>query len=146
MVVVNRITYLRGLAQHGAKLTFSVSINGSTGIQKVKVVVDHSEHITMQVQYCTIGMLDWLLELSNTHHIADKGHRHSSGIPEVAFYISNQRFVHNLSMSSSNLCAEPVETVSAFHLNASSPFPRSTSFLQQWTLMWLLAVAGLSCR
>ena len=84
---MNRIAYLRGLALHGAKLTFSVSINGSTGIQKVKVVVDPREHIPMQLQYCTISMLDWLLELNNTHHIADKGHRHSSGVSEVAFYI-----------------------------------------------------------
>ena len=49
MVIVNRIAYLRGLALHGANLTFSVSINGSTGIQKVKVVVDPREHISMQL-------------------------------------------------------------------------------------------------
>ena len=106
MVVANRIAYLRCLAQHGAKLTFSVSINENTGIQKVKVVVDPSQHIAMQLQFCTMGMLDWLMEICITHQVADKGHKHSSGMSEVGFYISNSRI-------SSNAYTELVETAPA---------------------------------
>ena len=88
MVVLNRIAYLRGLAQYGARLTFSVSVNASTGIQKIKVIVDPSGQIPLDEQYCTLGMLDFLTTLCATRSVADKGHKHTCGTSEVAFYIT----------------------------------------------------------
>ena len=88
MVVLNRVAYLRNLAQCGAKLTFSVSVNPATGVQKFKVVIDTSVQIPIEQQCCSLYMLDLLSNLCVSHRVADKGHKHTSGISEVSFYIT----------------------------------------------------------
>ena len=88
MVVLNRIAYLRGLAQFGAKFIFSVSVNPVTGVQKIKVVIDPSCTIPLDQQFCTLNMLEFLAQLCFSHKVADKGHKHTSGISEVAFFIT----------------------------------------------------------
>ena len=70
------------------------------------------EHIAMQFQHCTLGMLDGLSAICYTHHIADKGHRHSSGVSEVSFYISPK--VPKPPSSTTNVCiTEQVKTAPA---------------------------------
>ena len=91
MVVQNRISFLRGLAHSGAKLTFVVTVNPSTGVQKVKILADPSCQIPLEQQCCTLGMLDMLTAQCNTHRVADRGHKHSSAISEVIFYITSAR-------------------------------------------------------
>jgi len=88
MVVLNRIAYLRGLAQFGAKFIFSVSVNPETGVQKIKVVIDPSFTIPLDQQFCTLSMLEFLTQLCFSHKVADKGHKHTSGISEVIFFIT----------------------------------------------------------
>ena len=80
MVVLNRVAYLRNLEQYGAKLTFSVSVNPATGVQKFKVVIDTSILIPIEQQSCTLYMLDLLSNLCVSHRVADKGHKHTNGI------------------------------------------------------------------
>ena len=92
MVVLNRIAYLRSLAQFGAKFVFSVSVNPVTGVQKIKVVVDPSCTIPLDQQFCTLNMLEFLAQLCFSHKVADKGHKHSSGISEVIFFITAPPF------------------------------------------------------
>ena len=73
MVVLNRVAYLRNLAQHGAKMTFSVSVNPATGVQQFKVFIDTSIQIPIEQQSCTLCMLSFLSNLCVSHRVADKG-------------------------------------------------------------------------
>ena len=88
MVVSNRIAYLRNLLQHGAKLTFTASVNPSTGMQKFKIIVDPSTHVPAEQQFCALHMLDYLGTLCSFCRIVDKGHKHSDGRSEVLLYIT----------------------------------------------------------
>ena len=87
MVVLNRISFLRRLAEFGAKCVFSVSVNPATGMQKIKVNVDPSVQIPTAQQFCTLQMIEFLSSLCLTHRVTDKGHKHSNGKSEVVFYI-----------------------------------------------------------
>eukprot|EP00933_Yihiella_yeosuensis_P010717 TRINITY_DN11752_c1_g2_i1.p1 TRINITY_DN11752_c1_g2~~TRINITY_DN11752_c1_g2_i1.p1 ORF type:complete len:285 (-),score=44.71 TRINITY_DN11752_c1_g2_i1:172-1026(-) len=115
MVVKNRIAYLKGCLSHGAKLVASVTSNPKTGIQKVKIVVDPSTRIEPQKQWCANSVLDMVAHACDACHVADKGHRHSSGLSEVHFYISNAPLVSKAtaSMSSATVfksqCVDPFD-------------------------------------
>jgi hypothetical protein len=93
MVVLNRISYLRGLAQNGAKLLITLSANAQTGVQKVKVLVDPKQRSSNQS--CALGMLDLVALWHKSHKIADKGHRHTNGMSEVSFYITTKNAVED---------------------------------------------------
>jgi hypothetical protein len=87
MVVAARISYIRSLLSHGAKVVCTVSLNRVTCVEKVKVIVDPAIHVCT-VQPGAEMMLDYLEHSSTTAHVADRGHKHSKGQSEIVFYIS----------------------------------------------------------
>ena len=88
MVVLNRISFLRRLAELGAQCVFTVSVNSATGVQKVKVNINPSVRIPCAQQFCTLQMIEFLFSLCLTHVVSDKGHKHSNGKSEMVFYIT----------------------------------------------------------
>ena len=87
MVVTNRVSYLRSLLMYGAKMTACISTNQDTFVQKIKLTVDPAIRVEPAHQGCILALLDMIQSLAGHAHIADKGHKHSSGISEVVFYL-----------------------------------------------------------
>ena len=91
MVVKNRICYIRRMLEIGAKLTAVVSNNDNTGVDKFKVILDPSIHFDPYRQCFAQQLLDILDHACRTHHIADKGHKHSEksgGKSEALFFLT----------------------------------------------------------
>ena len=88
MVVSERLRYLRCLLSRGAKVSCSVTSNPSTGVQKIKVMVDPSVRVEPHLQMCTAMVLDIVETALHHYAVADRGHKHSSGISQVCFFVS----------------------------------------------------------
>ena len=91
MVVENRIAYLRKMVYFEAKATVTVSSNPSTGVEKVKVVVDPNLKIPAARQNFALQMFDALESACSMYRVADRGHKHSpesGGRSEVHFFIT----------------------------------------------------------
>ena len=69
---------------------YSISVNPSTMIQNVKLVIDPSRSVPIEFQQFASNVLDMLSHACNAEHVANRGHLHEgSGKPEVTFYISH---------------------------------------------------------
>ena len=88
MVVVSRVDYCRVLLQRGAKVVCTLTSNPATAIEKVKIVIDPNVRIEPYLQTGAVFCLDHVSQASISYHVADRRHKHSSGISEVCFYIS----------------------------------------------------------
>lgn len=84
----SRIDYVRGLLFHGGKLTCTVNTNPTTEIEKIKMVINPAIRVEPSLQICAASLLNYVECAISTFCVADRGHRHSSGISEVIFYIS----------------------------------------------------------
>ena len=116
MVVKNRIAYLRRLLHHKAKINVSITTNPTTGVEKVKVVVDPSTPMGVAQQLLAAATLDMLDNACLERPVADKGHKHSNGVSEVQFFLSP-------------MTKNVVTSYSGVHLNPSaSPFVPADSY------------------
>jgi hypothetical protein len=120
MVVAARIAYVRKLLEFGAKVSCSISFNPTTQVEKVRLLIDPTVHIDADWQVGAAIALDYL-ECASVHaRIADRGHRHSSGISEVVFLITRAvEVLHNPSRLTSGPTAQvPVPDVGAVPASA----------------------------
>ena len=92
MVVIARIQHLRDSALAGGELSVHCSMNHSLGTGKVKVIVHVPSRISIAASIGTglvVATLDILYAyaVDDNYTITDRGHKHSSGISEVCFWI-----------------------------------------------------------
>ena len=76
---------MRGLLQHGAKMTVSISCNPANSTQKIKVCIDPQTRVDPEDQWSVSMALDIVEAAVLNCPVADKGHRHSNGSFEVCF-------------------------------------------------------------
>ena len=91
MVVEHRVEYLRKMVRIGARVVVTISSNPTTGVEKIKVVVDPTTYVPCVQQSFVSMALGMLEKACVSHMVADKGHRHSvasGGKSEVHFYVT----------------------------------------------------------
>ena len=90
MVVIARIAYLRGLVLHGCKLTASLTVNSTTLVQKVKIIMQPACRIEAPNQGLALSLLDLVQSMASKCHVADKGHQRGNGESEIVFWIDER--------------------------------------------------------
>ena len=90
MVVQNRITYLKKLLEHGAKMVVTSCCNEATLIEKIRFHIYPQVQVPWEKQTFVMYALDWIAVAVDTLSVADRGHRHSDGHSEVTFFISKR--------------------------------------------------------
>eukprot|EP00929_Paragymnodinium_shiwhaense_P026071 TRINITY_DN15585_c1_g2_i1.p1 TRINITY_DN15585_c1_g2~~TRINITY_DN15585_c1_g2_i1.p1 ORF type:complete len:294 (+),score=29.17 TRINITY_DN15585_c1_g2_i1:32-913(+) len=88
MVVANRIAYLSKLLDSGMKFVVSGATNPDQLVQKIKFHVYPAVYVQPQDQLFAAMALDWLRSCEDKCRLADRGHKHSDGHTEVAFYLT----------------------------------------------------------
>jgi hypothetical protein len=89
MVVLGRISHLRGAILAGRQCTMHCSANPSTKCEKIKFLLQETAEANHSPQVAVLAVLDVLVSacVSDAVHIMDRGHKHTSGVSEVCFYI-----------------------------------------------------------
>lgn len=88
MVVKKRVAYLKRILEKGAKLHASFTVNAVTQVEKVKLVINPLVQVDPQKHQCGAMVLDILAKACSRFHVADRGHKSSTGESLITFYVS----------------------------------------------------------
>ena len=88
MVVKKRVAYLKRILEKGAKLHASFTVNAVTQVEKVKLVINPLVQVDPQKHQCGAMVLDILEKACSRFHVADRGHKSSTGESLITFYVS----------------------------------------------------------
>ena len=106
MVVLNRVAYLRKLLLHGAKFVCTSATNAETLNEKIRIHVYPEVRVECRYQTSASSMLDYIMAVCGSLHVADRGHRCSDGHSEVSFIISHGKLSKSKA-TNSDADAEP---------------------------------------
>jgi hypothetical protein len=89
MVVLGRISHLRSAILAGRQCTMHCSANSATFCEKIKFLLQEATVANSTPPVAIMSILDVLESTcsSDAAHIMDRGHKHTSGVSEVCFYI-----------------------------------------------------------
>lgn len=89
MVVSNRLAYVRRCIEKGQMVHMTASTGACHGQAKVKFLVDHGQaKMSPVTRRLLLSFLDTALEAATINVSADRRHRQSSGISEIAIWVS----------------------------------------------------------
>eukprot|EP00445_Apocalathium_hangoei_P075177 CAMPEP_0204148030 /NCGR_PEP_ID=MMETSP0361-20130328/23216_1 /ASSEMBLY_ACC=CAM_ASM_000343 /TAXON_ID=268821 /ORGANISM="Scrippsiella Hangoei, Strain SHTV-5" /LENGTH=333 /DNA_ID=CAMNT_0051102315 /DNA_START=58 /DNA_END=1059 /DNA_ORIENTATION=- len=90
MVISRRIVHLSEMLASGRSMTAHVSSNGETHSEKIKVLVRPPSAVAHPAESCFMqAVLQYLLQISQSWRITDRGHTHSDGSVEVEFFLKH---------------------------------------------------------
>jgi hypothetical protein len=76
----------------------NISANPTTSNEKFRLLVDPSVYVDPAHQQCVLSVLDAIHHAAKKFHVADRGHKHSSGVSEVTFHITHTSKVAGASL------------------------------------------------
>ena len=103
MVVSARVEFLRQCIKSGYDVTVHCSINSTNNVEKLKFLLKSSSGGNYVSSRSAEALLDYIhsSELSPHFSVVDRGHKHTNGVSEVAFYVRC-----NLALAGSTDCEE----------------------------------------